>query len=124
MDRCGCVASFTRLWFSPEFWRCLHCKAAPPDARQAEASETEESDSGFHLLYELKPGQARAQFVVWQAAQPEDPMGRASEAASYLFEEYFRQGPRGIFSRASERVGITHALKDNCFRKTRKLCPE
>ena len=112
------VVVFSRILALPAL------QAAPLDARQAEASETEESDSGFHLLYELKPEQARAQFAVWQAAQPEDPMGRASEAAGYLFEAYFRQGPRGIFSRASERVGITRALKNNCFGKTRKLCPE
>ena len=51
-----------------------------------------ELDAGFHLLYELKPEEARAQFAVWQAAHPEDPLGSASEAASYLFEECYRQG--------------------------------
>jgi hypothetical protein len=34
-----------------------------------------ELDAGFHLLYELKPQEARAQFAVWQAAHPDDAMG-------------------------------------------------
>jgi hypothetical protein len=49
-------------------------------------------DAGFHLLYELKPAEARSQFAVWQEAHPGDPLGSASEAASYLFEECYRQG--------------------------------
>ena len=49
-------------------------------------------DSGFHLLYELKPAEARAQFQARQKSHPEDPLGSAAEAASYLFEECYRQG--------------------------------
>jgi len=49
-------------------------------------------EAGFHLLYELKPADARSQFAVWQATHPGDPLGSASEAASYLFEECYRQG--------------------------------
>jgi hypothetical protein len=49
-------------------------------------------DAGFRLLYELKPADARSQFAVWQATHPGDPLGSASEAASYLFEECYRQG--------------------------------
>jgi hypothetical protein len=51
-----------------------------------------ELDTGFHLLYELKPVEARAQFEAWQKSHPQDPLGYASEAASYLFEECYRQG--------------------------------
>jgi hypothetical protein len=51
-----------------------------------------ELDAGFHLLYEFKPGEARAHFEAWQKSHPEDPLGPASEAASYLFEECYRQG--------------------------------
>src|SRR6185312_790873 len=46
-----------------------------------------ELDAGFHLLYELKLEEARTQFEAWQKSHPEDPLARASEAASYLFEE-------------------------------------
>ena len=63
-------------------------------ARQAETAvlHVPELDAGFHLLYELKPEEARAQFEAWQKSHPEDPLGSASEAAAYLFEECYRQG--------------------------------
>jgi hypothetical protein len=65
--------------------------AGPPQA-QPGVSYAPGLDAGFHLLYELKPAEARAQFVLWQEIHPEDPLGSASEAASYLFEECYRQG--------------------------------
>jgi len=72
----------------------LSIPAVPADETQAPtaALHVPELDAGFHLLYELKPGQARAQFAAWQKAHPEDPLGSASEAAAYLFEECYRQG--------------------------------
>ncbi len=51
-----------------------------------------ELDAGFHLLYELKTQEARSHFEAWQKSHPEDPLGSASEAASYLFEECYQQG--------------------------------
>lgn len=51
-----------------------------------------ELDAGFHLLYELKFVEARAQFQIWQKVHPQGALGYASEAASYLFEECYRQG--------------------------------
>lgn len=51
-----------------------------------------ELDAGFRLLYELKFSEARAQFEAWQKSHPQDPLGYASEAASYLFQECYRQG--------------------------------
>ncbi len=59
---------------------------------QPEVSDTPELDAGFRLLYELKPDEARAKFAAWQASHPQDPLGSAAEAASYLFEECYRQG--------------------------------
>lgn len=56
------------------------------------ALQVPELDAGFHLLYELKPEDARNQFEAWQKSHPEDPLGSASEAAAYLFEECSRQG--------------------------------
>lgn len=50
-----------------------------------------ELDAGFHLLYELKFVEARSRFDAWRTSHPEDPLGSASEAASYLFEECYRQ---------------------------------
>jgi tetratricopeptide (TPR) repeat protein len=57
-----------------------------------EAWQVPKLDAGFHLLYELKPEEARNQFEAWQKSHPEDPLGSASKAASYLFEECYRQG--------------------------------
>ncbi|MGA8871948.1 MAG: hypothetical protein WB460_12460 [Candidatus Acidiferrales bacterium] len=51
-----------------------------------------ELDTGFHLLYELKFEEARKHFETWQKSHPEDPLGSASEAAAFLFEECYRQG--------------------------------
>ena len=51
-----------------------------------------ELDAGFRLLYELNFGEARTHFEARQRSHPDDPLGSASEAASYLFEECYRQG--------------------------------
>ena len=59
---------------------------------QIDVLHVSEIETGFRLLYELKPEAARAQFAVWKESHPEDPLGSASEAASYLFEECYRQG--------------------------------
>ena len=65
---------------------------ADPGQTPTEVLHVPELYAGFHLLYELKPEEARNQFAAWQKAHPEDPLGSASEAASYLFEECYRQG--------------------------------
>lgn len=72
----------------------LHAQAASEASRQVaiEDLRVPELEAGFHLLYELKPGDARDHFKAWQQTHPEDPVGNASEAASYLFEECYRQG--------------------------------
>jgi hypothetical protein len=69
-------------------------RAAPAVSAQGqiEVLHIPELDTGFHLLYELKPAEARAQFETWQKSHPEDPLASASEAAAYLFEECYRQG--------------------------------
>ncbi len=48
--------------------------------------------SGFQLLYETRFEQARSSFLDWEKAKPQDPLGYAWEAASYLFEEFYQQG--------------------------------
>jgi hypothetical protein len=50
-----------------------------------------ELEAGFHLLYQLKFDEARNQFELWRRSHPEDSLGSAAEAASYLFEECYRQ---------------------------------
>lgn len=49
-------------------------------------------ESGFRLLYETRFEEARSRFLAWEEANPRDPLGHAWEAASYLFEEFYRQG--------------------------------
>jgi tetratricopeptide (TPR) repeat protein len=50
-----------------------------------------EIDAGFRELYELRFSNAREQFAIWKENHPEDPLGDVSIAASYLFEEFYRQ---------------------------------
>jgi tetratricopeptide (TPR) repeat protein len=66
--------------------------AAAAESDEAEVLSAPELDAGFHLLYELKLVEARAKFAARQAAHPLDPLGSAAQAASYLFEECYRQG--------------------------------
>jgi hypothetical protein len=48
--------------------------------------------SGFRQLYEQKFQQARETFSDWQSQHPEEPLGGVAVAASFLFEELYRQG--------------------------------
>src|ERR1700693_2630733 len=71
----------------------LNVRAEPRYYQQnSNTLDVPELDAGFHLLYELKFAEARDQFKAWQQSHPEDPLGSASDAASYLFEECYRQG--------------------------------
>ena len=47
---------------------------------------------GFNLLYTQKFEEARAKFTDWQSRNAADPFGPTATAASYLFEEFSRQG--------------------------------
>jgi len=49
-------------------------------------------ESGYRHLYELNFTEAHADFVSYQKARPDDPMGKASEAACYLFEQFHARG--------------------------------
>jgi hypothetical protein len=44
------------------------------------------------LLYQQKFTEARETFGAWQSRNPEEPFGEVALAASYLFEELYRQG--------------------------------
>ncbi len=54
-------------------------------------SEVPELQGGYQLLYEQKFSDARQVFEKWAAANPAQPFGQVSLAASYLFEEFFIQ---------------------------------
>lgn len=47
---------------------------------------------GFQQLYSLDFEGARKQFTDYEKARPDDPMGKAAEAASYLFQEFNSKG--------------------------------
>jgi hypothetical protein len=49
-------------------------------------------DSGFRDLYKLDFNGARAQFSDYQHKQPADPVGKAAEAATYLYEQFNQKG--------------------------------
>ena len=72
----------------------LDVRTVPAASKQTpiEALHVPELDTGFHLLYELKPEEARSQFEALEMSHPENPLGSAAEAAAYLFEECYRQG--------------------------------
>lgn len=48
--------------------------------------------AGFHSLYAQNFSQAREKFDNWEMQHPEEPFGQVALAASYLFEELYRQG--------------------------------
>jgi hypothetical protein len=67
--------------------------ANPPAVPRMEADPSAEMlDKGFRALYELKFKEAREQFMRYQKARPDDPLGKVAEAASYLFEEFNDKG--------------------------------
>jgi hypothetical protein len=88
---------------------CLFLAAAQNAAAQAAQDSTQKSpasqtprieadpaaaalESGFHLLYGLDFRGARTNFSEYQRLRPQDPMGKAAEASSYLFEEFNTKG--------------------------------
>ncbi|MGH9675782.1 MAG: hypothetical protein ACRD36_01660, partial [Candidatus Acidiferrum sp.] len=50
-----------------------------------------ELSNGFHLLYSQKFPEAREKFAEWNSRNPDEPFGQVAVAASYLFEELYRQ---------------------------------
>ena len=51
-----------------------------------------ELSSGFHQLYIQRFPEGRALFEAWESQHPDEPFGQVAIAASYLFEEFYRQG--------------------------------
>ena len=69
---------------------------APVASQQGPVMEADPSakflESGYRHLYELNFTDARLDFTAYQKARPDDPLGKASEAASYLFEQFHQRG--------------------------------
>lgn len=69
--------------------------AQAPVASQPETpafTTVPELASGFRLLYIQKFPEAREKFTSWANQHPNEPLGQVDIAASYLFEEFYRQG--------------------------------
>lgn len=56
------------------------------------ADEKPQIETAFRRMYELRFDEARAEILAYRSAHPDDPFGAASEAASYLFEEFDSEG--------------------------------
>ncbi len=54
--------------------------------------EASDLDSGFVSLYDLNFDAAHAEFAMWRAMHPEDPLGPVADASAYLFQELDRLG--------------------------------
>src|SRR5262249_46399275 len=81
----------------PLFTALAFGTASPAVASNAKAvdspsfSTVPELAKGFRLLYMQKFSDARGTFQTWEAAHPDQPFGKVALAASYLFEELYRQ---------------------------------
>jgi hypothetical protein len=58
----------------------------------AEPPAKPQLDAGFRRMYELRFDAARAEILGYEHAHPDDPLGSAAEAASFLFEEFSNHG--------------------------------
>ncbi len=71
-------------------WLCL-CPTSLAQVTSPGLSSVPELEEGYKLLYEQKFAEARVIFEKWAAANPDQPFGQVSLAASHLFEEFFLQ---------------------------------
>lgn len=69
------------------------CVARPrTDADSPAFTNVPELTSGFHSLYLQNFAEAREKFAAWESQHSDEPFGEVAIAASYLFEELYRQG--------------------------------
>lgn len=72
--------------------RASDSKAEATAASSPNPAATLVLDNGFRDLYKLDFQGARAQFRDYQKEQPANPLGKAAEAASYLYEQFNQKG--------------------------------
>jgi hypothetical protein len=70
----------------------LSCAQAAADGSDSAFTDIPELQEGFRLLYVQRYPEAREKFAAWTSEHPADPFGFVATAASYLFEEFYRQG--------------------------------
>jgi hypothetical protein len=88
------LLAFLVIWLASHFGP-VYGRSRPPAVAEAQPAflfSAPEIDAGFQELYQLRFSEGRDQFAVWQEKHPDDPLGDVSIAASYLFEEFYRQG--------------------------------
>ncbi len=61
------------------------------DARSPAFTKVPALASGFHLLYTQNFAEGREKFADWESQHPDEPFVQVAVAASYLFEEFYRQ---------------------------------
>jgi hypothetical protein len=76
------------LLFSAVPWNA----GAEADGASPAFTNVPELASGFHSLYLQNFSEARDKFAAWESQHPNEPFGEVAVAASYLFEELYRQG--------------------------------
>jgi hypothetical protein len=91
-----CVLAFI-LFLTPAISLAQESTAMPAAAAPAPSATpafypVPELMSGFRQLYEQNFDQARVTFSGWHSSHPEEPFGEVAVAASFLFEELYRQG--------------------------------
>lgn len=97
MNKSVCILAFFAL-LAPAAYCAQEPAAEPPAAAVSTPGSTPafypvpELMTGFNLLYQQKFTEARETFSDWQSHNPGEPFGEIALAASYLFEELYRQG--------------------------------
>jgi hypothetical protein len=90
-----CPARMTSAQTVPEPPPAAEGSETPAPPRAEAASPTAMLDAGFRDLYQLNFKGGREQFLSYEEIAPNDPMGKAAEAASYLYEQF---NAKGIFT--------------------------
>lgn len=67
------------------------CTHAAGDSDSPAFTTVPEIAQGFRLLYAQQFSEARVVFEKWESTHPDEPLGSVTIAASYLFEELYRQ---------------------------------
>jgi len=82
-------------------------------------------NDGYHAMYNLDFTAAHGYFQQWMTAHPEDPLGPASDAAAYIFNEFDRLGVLDIelFAdddrfEARKRPNVDQAMKQGFLDRT------
>jgi hypothetical protein len=68
------------------------CGTAADDDPGPAFTTVPELSEGFHLLYQQNFSEGRHVFENWESDHRNEPFGQVALAASYLFEELYRQG--------------------------------